>query len=337
MRKLILLLVMSVILVGTLNSVCAVEETKDTGKQQKEDKVVARIDGMPIYLSEVEKRVDNFEKKFQEVNPAMKLPEDKRVKMRKDFLDRMVKEKILELAASKKNYKVTDADIDERIAQLQKIFGEGEKARERFLGGISDMAEFRSNISRQIKIDKYIEERQKSTEMEVSDEEVKSYYDKNSDKFKQDESVNLRQITWRLPPEEDSEYAAKLKTAMEEAKTAMEKAQSGVKFSELVKKYSEDKKTVEKGGDIGFIQRKQLVKPLEEAAFALAVGEVSKPIKTQFGVYLLKAIGKKDAKVLSFDEAKDRIKSGLKRKKQGKSRDQIYQDLKNNTKVEVLL
>ncbi len=63
--------------------------------------VVAKINGQPIYFHEVEKRVDNFEKKFQEVNPAMKLPEDKRVKMRQDFLDRMVRERILEQAADK--------------------------------------------------------------------------------------------------------------------------------------------------------------------------------------------------------------------------------------------
>ena len=93
------------------------------------NRVVARINGESIYFHEVEKRVDNFEKKFQEVNPAMKLPEEKRIKMRQDFLDRMVREKIMEQAARKGNFSVSDAEIDERINQLQKIL-----AKEKRLG-----------------------------------------------------------------------------------------------------------------------------------------------------------------------------------------------------------
>ncbi|MCD4654056.1 peptidylprolyl isomerase [bacterium] len=338
MRKLVLLIVLSIALIGTV--VSAVDdkagEVKETAKQG-EKKIVAMINGTPIYFSEVEKRIDNFEKKFQEVNPAMKLPEEKRIKMRQDFLDRMVREKILELAAEKEKYTVSDAEIDDRINQLQKIFGDGEQAKQRFLGGISDMDDFRKNISKQIKIDKYIETQQKLTEIKVSDSEVRDYYDKNLDKFNQDEAIRISQITWRLPPEEDPEYAEKLKLAQVGASKAMQEAQSGVDFAELAKKYSQDKKTVEKGGDIGFIKRKQMVEPLENAAFALAVGEVSKPIKTQFGVYLLKATEKKDAKLMSFDEVKETVKTGLMRKKQGKSREQIYQDLRNKSKIEILL
>lgn len=304
---------------------------------QQNQRVVARIDGHPIYFHEVEKRVDNFEKKFQEVNPLMKLPEDKRIQIRQDMLDRMVKEKIMELAAATGHYPVTDAEIDERINQLQTLFGEGEEARQRFLGGISDMAEFRDNIARQVRIDKYIEAVQKNQVFDVADAEVRAYYDTNIDKFNREETVRISQINWRLPPVEDPVYAEKLKTAMDKAEAAMKEAQSGTDFSELAKKYSEDPKAAETGGDMGFVRRKQLVEPLEKVVFALAPGEVSSPVTTQFGVFLLKAIEKTEPRVLSFDEVKQDIRDGLLRTKKGKSRDQIYQDLKNKTKVEVLL
>lgn len=337
MRRTVILVLLTAIVM--LPSVLAAEETDTTvaEKGTDNDRVIARIDGQPIYFSEVERRVDNFEKKFQEVNPQMKLPEDKRVKMRQDMLDRMVKEKILELAAAKGNYTVSDAEIDERINQLQKLFGEGEAARERFLSGITDMADFRKNIAKQIRIDKYIEEVQKAQTFEVTDAEVRQYYDQNIEKFQRDESVRISQISWRLPPKEDPGYDEKAKTAMAEAESAMKEAQSGTDFAALVKKYSEDKKSKEKGGDIGFIRRKQLVTPLENAAFALAVGEVSKPVKTQFGIYLLKVTEKNDARQYTFDEVKDDIRKGLIRTKKGSSREQIYEDLRKKAKVEVLL
>ncbi|HPQ39789.1 MAG TPA: peptidylprolyl isomerase [bacterium] len=336
MRKAVIL---SLLMAMVLPVVLAADSPETAPKKDgtSDDRVVARIDGHPIYFSEVERRVDNFEKKFQEVNPQMKLPEDKRVKMRQDMLDRMVKEKILELAAAKGNYTVTDAEIDERITQLQKLFGEGEAARERFLSGITDMDDFRKNIAKQIKIDKYIDDVQNTQTFEVSDQEIRKYYDENADKFKRDESVRISQITWRLPPEEDPEYAGTLKKAMEEAEVAMKSAQSGADFAELVKKYSDDKKTLEKGGDIGVISRKQLVEPLEEAAFSLAVGEVSKPVKTQFGIYLLKVTEKNEARQFTFDEVREDIRNGLIRNKKGASREQIYEDLRNKAKVEVLL
>jgi len=85
------------------------------------------------------------------------LPEERRAQMRKQFLERIIKDKILENAASEMKIEVKDAEVDERIEQLQKIFGEGEDAKQKFLGGIKDMDEFRGNIVRQIKIDRFME------------------------------------------------------------------------------------------------------------------------------------------------------------------------------------
>lgn len=334
MRK---ILILAVLCFSLSLAVMSADGTTKKGNEKKDDQVVARIDGQPIYFSEVEKRVDNFEKKFQEINPKMKLPEEKRVNMRQDFLDRMVREKILEIAASKNNYKVTEADIDERINQLQKIFGEGPEAKQRFLSGITDMADFRANIARQIKIDKFMKEQTQAKKITVSDEDVKKYYDEKKDKFNQEESVRVSQITWRLPPKEDPEYQKKLEAARKEAQSAMMEAQSGKSFDALVESYSQDTKSKERKGDMGFVKKGQLNAELETVIFALNKGEVSKPVETELGIFLLKATDKTEARPRTFDEVKEQIKSGLEREKQGASKEQIYQELKNKMSVEVLL
>ncbi|MBN1880145.1 peptidylprolyl isomerase [bacterium] len=301
------------------------------------NRIVAKINGQPIYFHEVEKRVDNFEKKFQEVNPAMKLPEEKRISMRKDFLDRMVRERIMEQAAESGHFTVTDEEINERINQLQKIFGEGEEAKARFLSGITDMNDFRNNIAKQIRIDKYIESIQKNLTVDITDQEISDFYSQNADRFKKEESVDIQQIVWRLPPKEDAGYQEKLTGSLAKAESLMKEAQSGRDFSELVKAFSEDQKMAEKEGKVGWVERKQLIKPLEDAVFNLSVGEVSKPIQTDLGIFVIKALGKEESRIIPLEEVREKIREGLLRNKVGQSREKIYEDLKTKASIEILL
>lgn len=298
-------------------------------------RIIAKVNGHPIYFYEVEKRIDNFEKKFQEINPEMKLPEDKRIKMRQDFLDRMIREKILELAAESKEFSVEDAEIDERIKQLQKLFGDDEKAEERFLGGITDMQDFRKNIAKQIRIDKYMDSL--IEEPAVADADIAQFYQDNIDRFKDEEAVEIQQVSWRLPPKEDSEYVEKLARATAQSEEVMREAQSGRDFTELVRTFSEDTKITENDGIVGWVQKKQLIQPLEDAAFKLAIGEVSQPIQTELGIYVIKALDKREIRTRSLDEVRESIRDGLIRSKQGQSREKIYQDLRDQAAIEVFL
>ncbi len=232
---------------------------------------------------------------------------------------------------------MTDAEIDERINQLQKIFGEGEEARTRFLSGISDMADFRNNIAKQIRIDKYLETVQKDQIQEVTEAEISEFYNKDLERFKKQESVEIQQISWRLPPKEDASYAEKLATATAAAEAVMKESQSGKDFTELVKAHSEDAKAAENGGKVGSVERKQLNKQLEDVVFSLAVGEISKPVTTDTGIYVIKALSRQEAKTLSLEEVRETIREGLIRNKQGQSREKIYQDLKAAASVEILL
>lgn len=73
-----------------------------------------------------------------------------------------------------------------------------------------------------------------------------------------------------------------------QALAILERLKKGEKFAELAKELSLDSGSGKRGGDLGYFGRGKMVKPFESAAFALTVGQVSEPIKTEFGYHIIK-------------------------------------------------
>ncbi len=85
----------------------------------------------------------------------------------------------------------------------------------------------------------------------------------------------------------------------------------GSKFAAVAKEHSKDEGSKANGGEIGYITKGTLVPEFEEAAFSLKVGEVSEPVKTQFGWHIIKLEDKRPAKAPTFEEAKPTISAKL--------------------------
>lgn len=75
-----------------------------------------------------------------------------------------------------------------------------------------------------------------------------------------------------------------------QALAVLERVKKGEKFAELAKQLSLDPGSGKRGGDLGYFGRGKMVKPFEAAAFKLSVGEVSEPIKTEFGYHVIKRL-----------------------------------------------
>jgi peptidyl-prolyl cis-trans isomerase C len=115
-----------------------------------------------------------------------------------------------------------------------------------------------------------------------------------------------------------------------EAKEIAAELKSGKDFAELAKEKSKD--TNAQGGDLGFFTKGQMLKPFEDAAFALDVGEVSEPVQTQFGWHIIKVEEKRDQKMPGFDEVKEAIKTQLVQQKA----QTVVTDLRNSAKIEIV-
>lgn len=145
------------------------------------------------------------------------------------------------------------------------------------------------------------------TSMKVTDDEIKKYYTDNPDKFKSDEQRRASHILISFGGKTDEASKAEAKKKAEQVLAEVKK--SPEKFAELAKKYSQDP-SGEKGGDLGLFGRGMMVKPFEEAAFSLAPGKVSDLVESEFGYHIIKVTEIK-GQTESFDDLKPKIQAEM--------------------------
>lgn len=133
-----------------------------------------------------------------------------------------------------------------------------------------------------------------------------------------------------MKPEQEIHARHILVATEDEAKDIAERLKKGEDFAALAKEKSMDSGA--EGGDLGFFSRGQMLKPFEDAAFALDVGEISAPVQTQFGWHIIKVEEKRNQPLPSFDQVKEAIVSQL---VQAKAQE-IVTGLRDSAEIEVV-
>jgi parvulin-like peptidyl-prolyl isomerase len=166
------------------------------------------------------------------------------------------------------------------------------------------------------------------TKGKISDEELRRAYDQESTG---DKTATVRHILILTQGKTDPEKAA--------AKTKIEgilaEAKAGADFAELAKKYSEDPGAKENGGLYENFSRGQMVKPFEDAAFSVPVGQISGVVETTFGYHILQIVGRQK-ETRTFEEARAEIESRLKQTKQGTAVEDYIKGLKDKAKFKLI-
>jgi len=203
----------------------------------------------------------------------------------------LIDEKVIALEVKKKKIKISDEEIDKELETYIENAG-GQEAFEATLeqNGITE-AQLKENIVQCLSIRKLIEPR-----IDITDEEIKAYFDENSAQFAQAESVEASHI---LVEDEAT------------AKEVAKKITDGEDFAALAKEYSTDTSNADTGGELGFFPRGKMVPEFDEAAFSMKPDTISDPIKTDFGYHIIKLTDKKEAKEAVFEDHKEDIKEGL--------------------------
>jgi len=149
----------------------------------------------------------------------------------------------------------------------------------------------------------------------VEDAEIRKYYDEHQPEFGTQEQRQVYHILIKVaaqaPDAEKQAAKAKAEQVLQQVK------QSPGKFEELAKQYSQDPGSAAKGGDLGLFGRGMMVKPFEDAAFQLKIGEISGLVQSDFGFHIIKVVSISPAKMQALNDVKTVITQKLKLQKAG--------------------
>jgi len=298
-------------------------------KVSSDDKI-AVVNGVNISSKVYQRELDFY--MTQASRQGQQIPDFMLTKLRNDILNNLIDRELLYQESQKMEIKVDSNAVANQLTTIKQRF----QSQAEFEMAIKQLnlseADIQSQITRDMAIRELID--QKVTQkVVVTDEETKAYYDANSGKFKQPEQIKARHILIKIDANASETQKAE---ARQEIKAIQQKLQNGGDFASLAKEYSQGPSSV-KGGDLGFFGRGQMVKPFEDAAFALKPNETSDIVETQFGYHLIKVEEKKPEATLAYMEIKDQLSQHLKEQKVDQQAKEYIERLKKDAKIEKYL
>jgi len=142
----------------------------------------------------------------------------------------------------------------------------------------------------------------------IPDAQVQTYYNAHRDQYQTPERVHARHIllsTTNKPKDEVPKIQA-------QAEDLLKQIKGGADFADLAKKFSQDPGSAQKGGDLGWVSRGQMVKNFEDSVFSLKENQLSGVITTEYGFHIIQVLEKQPPRLQPLDEVKNQIVAALK-------------------------
>ena len=298
-------------------------------KKAPEDKV-AVVNGVTISKETYDRELDFF---VRRASPGGKqIPDGQMAQIKSEVLESLIDRELLFQESKKKGIQVKSEAVSDQLQKIKQRYPN----QEEFKRLLDDMGLTESDVQKQIERGMAIQElidKEVTEKIKVSDEETKSFYDKNPQLFEQPEQVKASHILIKVKTDAPDAQKAEARKKIE---AVQQKVQKGEDFATLAKTYSEGP-SGPRGGDLGYFKRGQMVKPFEEAAFSLKPNETSEIVETRFGYHLIKVNDKKPAKKMTYAEVKDRLNEHLKRKKTDSETNAYLETLRKDAKIEKFL
>lgn len=206
-------------------------------------------------------------------------------------VDKIISEKIVAAEAKKQKVTVKASELNDEIEKLRASYGGEEAFNQALKSNNTSLAFLKKDLKNYLTIKKLLE-----PVINITDEEMKTYFEENKDSFAVAEQIKASHI-----------LVADEKTSNE----VKQKLSEGGDFAELAKKYSTDDSTKDSGGELGYFAKGTMVTEFDNVAFGLAVNEVSKPVKTEYGYHIIKVEAKKQATEANYNDSKAEIKETL--------------------------
>ena len=262
---------------------------EDTGDRQLVDRVVAVVGDTSVLLSEVQEQILRLRQQ------GMPMPQDPvgRDSLFRSALESVIQERMLLEAAEEAGVQVPDAQVDQvvenRFAQMRSNFSSDREFRDAVESTGQNMFQFRQMLRATARADltiqRYRQQLMQEGELpsaQVTEAEVRAYFEQRAQGRQRPGSITFDRVM--IVPTPDS---ASADSARSVARTALEEVRGGESFAVVARRYSDDPGSRERGGDLGWIRRGDVVPAFANAAWVAPPGRAVGPVRSRFGYHVI--------------------------------------------------
>jgi peptidyl-prolyl cis-trans isomerase C len=240
--------------------------------------------------------MQEYQSQLQNMMRRMPQAKGQMDQVRRQMIEQFVNRHALLAEAERRNVTVAEDSVEQRFQQIHGQFP-NDAAFKKFLAqqGVT-VEELRNELRESFLIQNLVDQVSEEETETPSDQEIEQYQKEQS------EEVSAQHILFRVDAEEDSAVVRN------EAQAVLDSALAGVDFSGLAERHSEGP-SAERGGNLDYFSRDQMVPPFSEAAFALAdSGDVADElVETQFGYHIIRLTGRRTVDTMESAEAEQRL------------------------------
>ena len=270
-------------------------------------------------------------------------------KIARGLLMKAIDDELIYQQGLKQNINIDSATIDRELDHIQTQFPD----KKLFLAALAAQRltfdVLKKNIKKTLVKEEFVRANIVS-EVQVTDDKVKSFYDKNKDTFIKPETFKISHIYVSIPAPGDGEAdspedRAKAKEILDWVKNEARKKidwaslslKSGKPFTSVAKEFSEDPKTSEKGGDLGFLMKNQTLPEVSSAMVKLKVGEISSVIESSLGFHIIQLTEKKESHPIALAEVKPEILNHLLKLETEKQLKNYLSGLRKKSEIKIFI
>ncbi len=292
------------------------------GNELEKASIVAEVNGVAITRSELDETLNRY---LPQAYYHSGVSGEKKKEAEKEALEGLIERELFFQEAKKLDIKVRSVEVNQRFDEIKKAYPSRKAFKDALKQRGIDIKTLKRQIQRDILIKKL---REKEIAVHLTDEVVAEYYNKNTQKFKEPESIGLKYIFIQFrPTEPDFE-----KKAMKKADEALSKLRDGEDFAALAWSYSDHASKV-KGGDLGYFHRGMLDPEIEKAAHSLEKGAISGLIRNDLGYHIIRVEDIKPSRQVPYDEIKDKLKKELTASYEKKNKENLINRLRKSATV----
>lgn len=315
--------------------------------------VVIKVNNQNITKSQFDKAYEKAAKHSQLAQMGIDIPEDENNLMYLMIKDRVVNDlivkELLNQELKKRNITVSKKEIEAEHKKMVDKLGSKDKFNEILKQNGIKYSDFEEDLKQELMMKKLVNI---IHPVKISESDAKSFYNKNLDKFKTPDQVRASHILVMANPVEIKEGLTKKNKTLTEAEINQQvqvemamrykKAQEIAneikstpdRFEAKAREFSDDKASAEKGGDIGFFSKNDMVKEFSDAAFKLRPNTISEVIQTPYGFHIIKVTDRKAAGQQPYEKIKSQLIQYLTAQAQVKALEQFLTMLKSQAVIE---